>query len=69
MPSDLAQPGTRPPLGDAQRIVVKLGTQVVTQDGRSLALGRLMSLVEEMALLRLEGRQIVLVSSGAVALG
>jgi len=28
-----------------------------------------MSLVEEMALLRLEGRQIVLVSSGAVALG
>jgi len=48
---------------------VKLGTQVVTQDGRSLALGRLMSLVEEMALLRLEGRQIVLVSSGAVALG
>jgi glutamate 5-kinase len=69
MPSDLAQPGTRPPLGDAQRIVVKLGTQVVTQDGRALALGRLMSLVEEMALLRLEGRQIVLVSSGALALG
>ena len=48
---------------------MKLGTQVVTQDGRSLALGRVMSLVEEMALLRLEGRQIILVSSGAVALG
>src|SRR5215468_8064957 len=69
MPSDLAQPGTRPPLGDSQRIVVKLGTQVVTHDGRSLALGRLMSLVEEMARLRSEGRQILLVSSGAVALG
>jgi hypothetical protein len=39
MPSDLAQPGTRPPLGDSLRIVVKLGTQVVTHDGRSLALG------------------------------
>ena len=48
---------------------MKLGTQVVTHDGRSLALGRLMSLVEEMARLRLEGRQLLLVSSGAVALG
>lgn len=49
--------------------MVKLGTQVVTHDGQALALGRLMSLVEEMALLRQEGRRILLVSSGAVALG
>ena len=49
--------------------MVKLGTQVVTHDGRALALGRLMSLIEEIALLRQAGRQILLVSSGAVALG
>ena len=48
---------------------MKLGTQVVTHDGKSLALGRLMSQVESMARLRQEGRQLLLVSSGAVALG
>lgn len=69
MTSDLPQPIRRPPLGLARRLVVKLGTQVVTDDGRSLALGRLTSLVEAMARLRHEGRELLLVSSGAVAMG
>ena len=60
-------------LGDAHRIVVKLGTHVVThhQDGAGveLALGRLMGLCEGMARLRREGREVVLVSSGAVGMG
>lgn len=56
-------------LADARRIVVKLGTQVVTHDGVELALGRLMGIVESLARLRLGGREIVLVSSGAVGLG
>jgi glutamate 5-kinase len=56
-------------LGQAHRLVVKLGTQVVTHDGVELALGRLMSLVESMARLRLAGREILLVSSGAVGMG
>lgn len=56
-------------LGEARRIVVKVGTGVVTHDGASLALGRVMSLVESLATLRKDGRQVILVSSGAVGMG
>ncbi len=56
-------------LADAHRIVVKLGTHVVTHDGIELALGRVMGLVESMARLRQAGREVVLVSSGAVGMG
>ncbi|MBF5045617.1 glutamate 5-kinase [Aggregicoccus sp. 17bor-14] len=59
----------REQLRDAHRIVVKLGTQVVTHDGVELALGRLMGLVESLARLRKAGREVVLVSSGAVGMG
>jgi len=61
--------GPRRELGDAHRLVVKLGTHVVTHDGVELALGRLMGLIEGMARMRLAGREVVLVSSGAVGLG
>jgi glutamate 5-kinase len=56
-------------LRDAHRIVVKLGTHVVTQDGVALALDRLNGLIASMAALRRAGREIVIVSSGAVGLG
>jgi glutamate 5-kinase len=56
-------------LADAHRIVIKLGTHVITHDGVELALGRLMGLVESMARLRHAGREILLVSSGAVGMG
>src|SRR5215831_1297436 len=56
-------------LADAHRIVIKLGTHVVTHDGVELALGRLMGLVESLARLRHGGREVVLVSSGAVGMG
>jgi glutamate 5-kinase len=56
-------------LADAHRIVVKVGTHVVTHDGVELALGRLMGLVESMARLSQSGREVVLVSSGAVGMG
>jgi glutamate 5-kinase len=60
---------SRQNLRDAHRIVVKLGTHVVTHDGVRLALERLQGLVAGMARLRQSGREVVLVSSGAVGLG
>ncbi len=56
-------------LGSARRIVVKLGTAVVTHDGFELALGRLYGVVEELGRLHREGRSVMLVSSGAVGMG
>ena len=56
-------------LVDAHRIVVKLGTHVVTHDGVELALGRIMDIVEGLARLRHAGREVLLVSSGAVGMG
>jgi glutamate 5-kinase len=61
---------TRAAIVQARRIVVKLGTHVVT-DPRAggIALGRLHGIVEALAGLQRAGRQVVLVSSGAVAMG
>ena len=65
----MAASEARKHLADAHRIVVKVGTHVVTHDGVELALGRIMEIVEGLARLRHAGREIVLVSSGAVGMG
>src|SRR5436189_3182881 len=54
---------------EAKRIVVKLGSNLFFNDGGAIALGRIYSFIEEIAAGRLAGRQIIVVSSGAVALG
>jgi len=56
-------------LQNARRIVVKVGTSTVTTDEGSARNQQLKSIVSSLASLRAEGRQIVLVSSGAVGLG
>ena len=51
------------------RIVVKLGTNVIMRPDGRVALGLLCGLVEQMAALRADGLEILVVSSGAVGLG
>ncbi len=51
------------------RIVVKLGTNVIMRPDGKLALGLLCGLVEQIAGLRAQGTEVLVVSSGAVGLG
>jgi glutamate 5-kinase len=53
----------------AKRIVVKVGTNVVMRDDGSASIGVLYGIAESLANLRREGREVLLVSSGAVGLG
>jgi glutamate 5-kinase len=54
---------------DARRVVIKLGSSLFFNDSGNLALGRIFSFIEDIAEARLNARQVIVVSSGAVALG
>src|SRR5438105_13760342 len=56
-------------ISDARRVVVKLGSSLFFNDAGAIALGRIFSFIEDIAAARLAGRQMIVVSSGAVALG
>ncbi|MGF1452352.1 MAG: glutamate 5-kinase [Opitutales bacterium] len=51
------------------RIVVKLGTKVLTRGIGELDIGRIASLCAQLTALRLAGHEVLVVSSGAVGLG
>ena len=53
----------------AQRLVVKVGSSLVTDEGRGLDQAAIARWAVQIAALRAEGRQIILVSSGAIAEG
>src|SRR3954465_5405773 len=56
-------------LESAQRLVVKVGSSLVTNEGQGLDREALARWAEQIAHLRREGGQVVLVSSGAIAEG
>ncbi|RJS95417.1 glutamate 5-kinase [Salinisphaera sp. Q1T1-3] len=60
---------TRERLPGAKRWVVKIGSALLTDDGRGLAAARLHEWTRQLAALVEQGHEIVIVSSGAVAEG
>ena len=56
-------------ISECRRWVVKIGSALLTNDGQGLALESIDSWVEQMAGLREQGHEVLLVSSGAVAEG
>ncbi|MEI8064302.1 MAG: glutamate 5-kinase [Verrucomicrobiota bacterium] len=56
-------------LANVRRLVVKFGTGLLTDDRNRLSLPAIDRLARQVAALRADGRQVVLVSSGAIAAG
>ena len=56
-------------LKNARRLVVKVGSSLVTNDGRGLDAEAVGNWCRQMAVLAAQGREVVMVSSGAVAEG
>ena len=59
----------RQQLGKSRRWVIKIGSALLTADGRGLDTTAIKGWVEQMVRLRERGTELVLVSSGAVAEG
>ena len=54
---------------NAKRVVIKLGTNVLRNDDGEASLPRLYSYIEDISKLVKQGKEIILVTSGAVGLG
>lgn len=67
--SQATQAATVATAHDYRRLVVKVGSSLVTADGRGLDADALASWAAQIAALVRQGRQVVLVSSGAIAEG
>lgn len=63
------QPDVRAKLAQRRRWIVKIGSALLTNDGKGLDQARIRQWVDQMAVLKQAGHEIVLVSSGAVAEG
>ncbi|MGB7990091.1 MAG: glutamate 5-kinase [Candidatus Methylophosphatis roskildensis] len=59
----------RTQIRESRRLVVKVGSALVTRNGTGLALDAMADWARQIAQLRVQGREIALVSSGAIAAG
>jgi glutamate 5-kinase len=66
MPEDAQSPGV---LAGARRIVVKVGSSLVTNEGRGVDAEAIGNWARQLAALAREGRELLMVSSGAIAEG
>ena len=62
-------PSTSPVLRDARRIVVKVGSSLVTNEGRGLDEQAIGEWCRQLSALVRDGREVIMVSSGAIAEG
>ncbi|MBX9767809.1 MAG: glutamate 5-kinase [Bdellovibrionales bacterium] len=53
----------------AERVVLKIGTQVIVDPSGQLSFARLEEILKQVVALKTQGREVLIVSSGAVALG
>ncbi|GGH60517.1 glutamate 5-kinase [Frigidibacter albus] len=65
----LTQAAVRPSLASAKRIVVKIGSALLVDRTAGLKTGWLQGLAQDVAMLRARGTDVILVSSGSIALG
>ena len=61
--------GDRAVVANAHRVVVKVGSSSLTAPGGGIDPDRIGALVDALVAARLAGREVVLVSSGAIAAG
>lgn len=59
----------RDTISKAERIVVKFGTNILTNDEGEISLPRVYSFIEDVSKLKKSGKEVILVTSGAVGLG
>ncbi|HEY5799937.1 MAG TPA: glutamate 5-kinase, partial [Burkholderiaceae bacterium] len=63
------QDTTRSVIRDARRVIIKVGSSLVTNDGQGLDHAAIAHWADQIAQLRALGKEVVLVSSGAIAEG
>lgn len=60
---------SRNKITEANRIVIKFGTNILTNEEGNVSLPRVYSFIEDVSKLKKSGKEVILVSSGAVGLG